>query len=280
MALTDQSDLYGSFTEAGFNRVMDHVMRKRPSLFNYGTAWVAKNWREVLCERPAVAPEVLKRGNPVVTVEAPIPLLGTGGAYGLEFAVQLRKLRLDLHPQSMDLPPDLGALGEQRFSLVAQVCAGIGCPNERTLEQFPPAPQPPFQIGDDRERPPDDRPKPPGRVITLPTDKLQCCCLEVYVVGHFVTTGPQGREVLEMRLDGLEIVDIRPDCLEANLECYVRMLMHYVLLPRLRLALPVFTFGLLDGLANVTLKPSTTVPHNPAVEDDQLKIFVDVEVGP
>jgi hypothetical protein len=284
MALTAQSELYGSVTEDGFNRFVDHIMRKRPSLFNYGTAWVAANWRRRLCEPPDVAPEVIKHGNPVVTVEDPVPLLGTNGAYGLNFAVQLRKLRLDLHPQSAALPAELGMLAEQRFALVAQVCAGLGCPSDRALEQFPPAPLPPFRpvTGDDRpdDRPDDRQPPRPERVITLPTDRLQCCCLELHIVGHFVRTGPPGAEVLEPKLDGLEIVDIRPDCLEANLECYIRMLMHFVLLPRLRMALPVFTFGILDGLANVTLKPSTTVPHNPAVEDDQIKVYVDMEVAP
>jgi hypothetical protein len=71
-----------------------------------------------------------------------------------------------------------------------------------------------------------------------------------------------------------------PEGLEANLECYLKLLMRYVLLPRLRIAMAAFHFGILDGLAQITLSPTTTVPHNPAVEDDMLKLFVDVEVGP
>src|SRR5262249_24342860 len=147
MALTDQCDLFGSVTEDGFNKLVEHVMRKRPSLFNYSTAWVAADWRKRLCQTPEVAPEGLKRQNPVVTVEDPIPVLGSGGLYGLNFAVQLRKLRIDLHPQTIGLPAELGQLGEQRFVLVAEACAGIGCPNKRALEEFPPAPYPPFTPG-------------------------------------------------------------------------------------------------------------------------------------
>ena len=52
------------------------------------------------------------------------------------------------------------------------------------------------------------------------------------------------------------------------------------LLPRLRIAVSAFSFKILDDLAQITLAPTTTVPNNPAVEDDQLKLYVDVEVGP
>jgi hypothetical protein len=68
VAFTDHSDLYGSFHEDGLNRIIRHVMAKRPSLFNYGTEWVAEQWRERLCCPPEVAPEVLERNNPVVTI--------------------------------------------------------------------------------------------------------------------------------------------------------------------------------------------------------------------
>ena len=38
MALTDKCDLFGAVHEKGVNRVTRHMMRQRPSLFNYGTA--------------------------------------------------------------------------------------------------------------------------------------------------------------------------------------------------------------------------------------------------
>ena len=145
MALTDQSDIFASVTEDGFNRFAEHIMRKRPSLFNYGTQFVADNWQKLMCRPPDVAPEVLRHANPVVTVEDPLPLLGTNGLYGLNFGIQLTKLRLDLFPQSDALPPELGTLQDQQFSLTVEVCAGLGCPDDRTLEQLPPAPYPPFR---------------------------------------------------------------------------------------------------------------------------------------
>lgn len=283
MAFTDQCDLFGSVHEDGVNKLIGHFMRKRPSLFNYGTEWVAEGWQKRLCEPPKVAPEVRKRNNPVVSVEQPIPILGTGGFYALNFAAQLVDLRIDLHPSSMQLPPQLGAeLGEQHFALYGKVCAGLGCPVERGLEEFPPAPQPPIRLvgSDDREG--RDKPKAevphPDRVIVLPTDRLHCCCMELFVVGHAETTGDPGNRFLELKLDGLELRDIKPDCLEANLECYLRMLLHYVILPRLRISLDALVFEIHKGLPELSLSPSTTVPNNPAAEDDLLKIFVDLEV--
>ena len=41
MAFTDNCDLFGAVHEDGVNRVIRHIMRQRPSLFNYATADVA-----------------------------------------------------------------------------------------------------------------------------------------------------------------------------------------------------------------------------------------------
>ena len=49
-----------------------------------------RHWRKLRDEPPDVAPEVLRHHNPVVTVEAPIPLLDTGGLYGLDFGYSHR----------------------------------------------------------------------------------------------------------------------------------------------------------------------------------------------
>lgn len=283
MALTDNSDLFGSLHEDGLNDVIRHAMRKRPSLFNYGTQWVAEEWRRRLCVVPTVAPEVLTRGNPVVTVEPPLPIIGSGGWYGLNFAAQLVDVTLDLHPSGIDPPAELGrTLEEQRFALRADVCAGIGCPADWALEEFPPPPQPPIEIPGAEDRPLTHVPErpPPRETIPLPTEKLECFCLRLFAVGHVDIEGSEGAEVVALKVNGVEIVDIEPNELESNLECYIKMLLHYVVLPRLRVMLPVFVFHILDGLATITLRAEPSVPNNPAIEDDQLKFFVDVEVGP
>ena len=298
MALTDSSHLLAAMHEDAFNRVLQHIMRKRPSLFNYGTQWVADQWEKRLCDIPAVDELVLRPTNepnapvtpdPVVTVEDPIPVLGTNGAYGLNFAAQIVGLTIDFHPSNLDLPPELGSeLTPQHFVATGRGCAGLGCPHPRILDAYNPP------VGVDRgardRRDPRDRhdfddvgwadpDDDDSESVTLPTESLTCFCLDLFIVGRFEITGPPSFEYVEMKLRGLEIVDIEPVDLESNLECYLRTLAHLVLLPRLRLALSTYTFALLDDQVKVTLEANTVVPNNPAVEDDQLKVFVDMAVS-
>lgn len=88
MALTNDSDFYVAIQDAGINRLVKHVMRKRPSLFNYGTSLVASN-PHLLCRNVDVATEVLHAGNPLVTVLSPLPIIGTSSV--LNYCVQLTK---------------------------------------------------------------------------------------------------------------------------------------------------------------------------------------------
>ena len=100
MALTSNSDFYVAIQDAGINRLVRHVMRKRPSLFNYGTSFVSSN-PQLLCKSVDAAPEVLQAGNPLVSVLAPLPIIGTSLA--LNYAVQLTKGELDFHPEMFSL---------------------------------------------------------------------------------------------------------------------------------------------------------------------------------
>ena len=308
MTYTTQSDLFASVTEGALNRVLTHIRRRRPSLFNYGTQWVADDWRERLCELPDVAPEVLHHSNPVVTVEDPIPVLGTNGAYALNFGAQLTKLSIDLSPQSAPLPPQLGALPAQHLALSMTVCAGLAEVDLKDLANYPPIPQKPVRVdgdiyvtGDasDYEQGRDERAareaererldreidryqKAAGErgTVVLPTRKLRCCCIELHAVAHVEKSGPPGNEVLSVVLDAIEIVDITPDCLESTLEQYLWLMLTYAVLPRLRIAVPVITLNLMKGLPQVTVTASTTVPFNPSIDDDALSVYADVKVGP
>lgn len=283
MAFTDNSDLYGAFHEDGFNKIIRHVMRKRPSLFNYGTEAIAREWEKRLCCRPDVAPEVLDRNNPVVTIESPIPVLGSGGAYSLNWAAQIADLSIDFHPSNRKLPDELGGkLDNQQLAVYARICAGIGCPPRWVFDEFPPPDQPPIVIPrDDRDK---DRPKdrPPDRPrpdpITFPSPELACFELELYATAHAELDGPTNQRVVELVVDGIEIVDIEPAGLEHSLECYLFTLLRWVVMPRMRMLLPMFVFDLPLDLGAVTITAATGVPNNPAIEDDQLKVFVDMEV--
>ncbi len=67
--------------------------------------------------------------------------------------------------------------------------------------------------------------------------------------------------------------------MENSLECYLNLLLQLVILPRASFAIEKMVFDILN-LATITLSASTTVPNNPAIEEDQLKVFIDWEVSP
>jgi len=266
VALTDNCDLFGSIHEDGVNLVARHVMRQRPSLFNYGTAQIARN-QQLWCRQVEVVPDVLNFGDPIMTVVPPHPLADT--EYGVNYSFQITKAEIDLHPGNIvTLPSQLSPpLDAQRFAAHAQVCGGIGCPPKEIVDHLPPSPPRPG-----------NHDRVPEPVTPLPTRQLDCFCLDVFIIGHVEVEDAE----VAAKLDGLEIVDITPDGLESSLECYLELLLKLAILPRLRVALSKLVFDLL-GLATITLTPTTTsaaVPNNPAVENDALKVFIDMAVGP
>jgi len=264
MALTDHCDLFGSVHEDGVNLAGKHLLRQRPSLFNYGTAGVVAN-RKRWCKPIEVAEDVVNFDDPWMTVVPPLPVAGT--EYGLEYCIQISDVAVDFHPESgtVRLPAELGSrLPRQRFGASASVCAGIACPSTEVLEGL-------------ADRRPDREEKEPG-VIVLRAAALECFCIELYVVGGIERDGRDLRAVV----DGIEIVDVAPEGLESGLECYLDAMVRLAILPRLRVAIPTMVFDLLN-LATVTLALtpiSGAVPSNPSIEQDELRAFLNVVVGP
>ena len=267
MGLTDNSSLYGSIQEQGINIVVQHIMRQRPSLFNYGTAAV-RDRPELLCAPIEATQTVRDRKNPLLTIQAPLPVLGTDGAYGLDFCAQLTRAEVDFHPNNViTLPPELAPLAEQRFAVHGTVCAGIACPDQEIIERIIP------QRGPNDER--------PREIIVIPTARLNCFCLDFVAVGSAQITGAPGSQRLQPKLHGIEIVDIAPAGLENSLECYISLLIQLVIFPKLSVALPDLVFNLLNlATVSISATPSSpALPHNPAIEDDQLKVYINVEVS-
>jgi len=259
MAFTDNSDLYSAINEEGINLVAQHILSQRPSLFNYATDFVARR-PALLCAPINVARAVTQRNNPVVTVEPPLPVLGTNDSFAFNYCLQITKAEIDFHPGNIALPPELNPpLGDQHFAVHAQVCGGLGCPRN-------------FDI------PPD----PHGRQVVLPTDRLECFCIDLFVVGHVEVSTVGDRRFLLGQVDGLEIVDIRPDGLEGSLECYLNALLQLVILPHAKVDITTLVSETLKNVATFTLVPtpiSPGVPNNPAIEDDQLKMYIKLEVS-
>ena len=270
MAFTDNCDLYAAVHEDGVNRVIGHIMRQRPSWFNFATADFAGN-RELWCSKIDVTKDVVTHGNPFFTVLPPLPLLGADSPpIGIGFIAQLTEALIDFHPgNTIKLPAELNPpLQQQHFSLEFRICGGLGCAQKSELQQIPIGGISPNAFGVAGER--------GQQEVVLRTQPI-CFCLKVFVIGHFTLENG----FLLGHVDDIDIVDITPDALEANLNCYIKMCVNAVLREKLAIKMEKLTLSFpLFNLATVTLSPSPNppVPHNPAVEEDQLKIFIKMTV--
>ncbi|MBU1002630.1 MAG: hypothetical protein KKE73_08905 [Proteobacteria bacterium] len=272
MAQTDHCDLYGEVHEEAINRLIRHLMRQRPSMFNFATPMFHSN-PELLCVRPDIHPEVARRGLSICSLEQPLPISGTGNTLGLNYCLQITELRLDAHPNNViPLPPQLANLmPEQRLALSAKACAGLVCPLEKYTEHF----------GGYDTLPGSDNEQGSGTPSPLPGELIHCFCLELMAVLHAEYKGRDGQHRVSLVLDGLELVDVRPEELENSLECWAATVFHLAILPRLRFTVSNLVLNL-DQFATLTISPtqiSRQVPFNPAVEDDKLKVFINAEVS-
>lgn len=337
MAFTDRSSIFGAVHEEGINRVVRHIMRQRPSLFNYATAFFRRR-PDLLCAPINADPKVTRAGNPLFTVQDPLPIIGAPTKLGLNYCIQFTDFQIDFHPgNTITLPPQLGQLPPQRLALRFRACAGIDCPSDSVIADFisrmelaavqqgdiivkPPAQKgrrlAPRALASDvlaaapvaardvavvrRIRDLDDivadfpdRLAPPDRGGTpvLPTTAILCVCLELFAVAHFEwgRIGNDERQWLKPRLDGLEIVDLQPTPMENAIECYIKTVLRLGILPRLVVPMEAMILNITEMLADqglaigekVTLAPAPTspqLPNNPAIEQDLLKAFINLNV--
>ena len=276
MAFTNNCDLFASFHEDGMNKIVGHVMRQRPSLFNYATPDIIAN-RALWCHIPDFSVDVTKFGDPIFTELPYLPVIGTDSPpIGLGFTVQIVRFQVDLNPSNrISLPPELGPkLPAQSLAMELRICGAVGCPEPKTLDTIP-VNKPPGQKDPDR---PDTSPP------TVPVPgRLNCFCIDLFAVGHVERELIAGEEKLLAKVDRIEIVDVEPKELESNLECYLRTTVHMLLRQKLAIAWETFFVDFpLFGMGTVSLAPTTNppVPHNPAIEDDLLKAFVTMTVSP
>ena len=283
MPLTSNCDVFASISENTFNAIIANVARQRPSLFNYGTAsFVASPG--LMC-RPIQTSPGLPASQPRVTLEPPIPVPGTSGAYGLEFCAQLTKLAIDFHPgQLVSLPAELKPpLGAQSLAIQAEVCAAIACPGAGTLtelgireaDRYPPID--PMKVIRD-EKPGQELPPRPGQLLPVDRNQIHCFCLSLFAVASLRTDMTSSGPALGAQLRGLEIVDIEPKGLEQSLECLMTATIALGVLPRLRISLNAILLSLGQfGNLQIGLTPtSPAVPFNPSLANDELSVFVTV----
>ncbi|MDQ5824868.1 MAG: hypothetical protein M3441_11790 [Chloroflexota bacterium] len=292
MAFTDNSDLFGSVHEDGINLVVRHIMRQRPSLFNYATSYFVER-PELLCVKIDAAPQVRQANNPLFDVQDPIPIFGTPIPIGLNWCFQFTDLEIDFHPgNAITLPPELGTLPSQRLALRLKGCFGLDCPLEEFINELLPTIEilstPQHGREGHLKGNSDDQPRD---TIVIPTRELLCFCLELFVVAHFEwgTIGSGDRQWLKVRLDGLEIVDLKPTPMEDLIECYIKLVLRLGILPRLSTPIEAMVLNITELLRDrsisigetITLQPApvpAAVPNNPAIEEDQLKAFINLVV--
>jgi len=268
MAFTDFCDIFGSFHEDGFNRIVSHIQRQRPSLFNYGTEDMLKK-EKLYCSRIEAHPAVNEFKNPKITISPYLPIPGYAGPFGMSYLMQLTKILIDFHPSNTidSLPGELEPpLRDQKFAMQASFCVGMGCPDKRTLDYLGDFDFDVFSNYTDINF---ETGKPE---YGLPFEQMNCFCLDVYAVLHVERIDGQ----LRMKLDGFEIVDIRPQGLEDAMECYVEAIMRLSILPKLRIQLSDLVFNIQNY---VTIEPtpiSGDVPFNPSIAEDTLSVFVNL----
>jgi hypothetical protein len=227
MSLTQAEQVFASIHEDALNDVLTAFCTDRPRLLVYGS------------------PSFVPATTVSETAMPAIPFPGVPG--GIQWRVRLSIPRVDLFPQTFLLPPQL-ALGQGQFS--AEIALEL-CLDCRRLKIDPRPPRP--KHGKDDRPPQDDK--------RHPISELTCCKLDVYAVGHLQhVLAATGEDAIVLAVDGVEIVDIAPDEVEAVLECLVFMILQAVL-AEIRLPLRALRAG--------AFQLSLTV--GPLIEDDQLK---------
>lgn len=303
MPFTDHSDFFASLHEDGFNRMIQQFMRQRPSLFNYATkAFEDKDLFAQLCVPIRPAKAVIDADDPLFKEMDLLPIMGSAYPLGLDWCFQLSELKVDFHPgNAIALPAELGVLPEQRFALVARACFGLNCPAGKGMEELLRAAEAATETvvqrpekKDDKKNDKREEKKPtkelPKEPVPMPIGKIQCFCMSLYITGHFEwgTIGSDPGQWLKTRVDGIEIVDIGPDALESIIECYLRNVLRFGILPRLSIPIEAMVLDVTSGLSElglsigerVELRPAfgPSIPNNPAIEKDELRVFIELSI--
>ena len=165
-------------------------------------------------------------------------------------------------PQEISLNP-------QQLSVYAKISVGLGCPTPEELKTYLETIKIYSRIKDFR------------REIFIPTKNLNCFSLEFFATTSFKL----GSNHVTLNLEDFEIKDLTPTGMENMIECYV-MLVAKSMLPQIEQTLlteMIKTRKLPDPPdpsgpeINIKISPSGQVPNNPASEDDQLKLFLNID---
>jgi len=228
VSLTGSEDVFVALHEDGLNDLLSRFFTTRARYLNYGSS--------------AFVASTTAAATRIDVISFP----GIPG--GIHWFVRLEIPRVDVHPQSMGLPPELDPLGVQRVSLVTKVSLCVDC-GER--ERQPDNPR------DDK---PDDRTHDhPDR----PAGKLDPVCfeIEVFIIARAERTTLNGKPAVRLIVERIELVDFEPDPFESVLEC--------ILLKIIRAAIAQAVLPL-DAISAGTFTLTPNV--GPNAQDDQLQL--------
>lgn len=316
MALTDYSDIYAALHDAGINRVITLFMKDRPALFNYGTQNVVRNpglWCSPINTAPGVTHfmtempplPVMMADNlyldycvqltdlkfdfyPSDTISLPSQLK----PFQVQnFAIQISACAgLGCTPFGgrRTIPPNLGQYADigklrsvnkqynpitgPRTVLAANTS---GAPGIADIAAANIASTQGAAITGVRFDP--GAARFPG-IRVLPADKLECFCLSVFVTGTAAITGTPPHQSLTLNVNKVEIVDMTPTGLENSLECYMALVLDRGVIPQFMPGISQLLFSPLSlgPMGDLVFSGSTTAPHNPAIEESQLKVYVNL----
>jgi hypothetical protein len=276
MALTNNSPIFARFHESGFNTIINEMMLQRPKLFNYATDAVLRY--NSLCSPIVIDPILDSMGIEKCTVVDKLPIIGlTGASDGIDFCAQIAELKIDFQPSNqIQLPPELGSLTLQEFSLKGRFCAGISCggvirsvkPNRR-LEDLK-------TVKENSSRKSDDLKDVQGTgLIFRPffeTLNMMCFCLDLFAKVVLV----RENSFLKLKLVGIELQDISPLGLENSMECYLKQVLDSVIFPKMKLALSDLVFNA-GSYFSIGLSPiSAAIPSNPNISNDNISLFINL----
>jgi hypothetical protein len=260
------ADLFGAITDDAVNRILNFLHARAPYLFNYVAPTVRFKTDDkgrfagfedvwLVCSEVPEPPKNVPKYRRIPGLSLP------GVSIKLPCSIQVIDLNFDFHPSNtVTLPPELGAsLSPQRFAIEAIVQFGLAC--------IPPAAVAQSTI-------PNTVSDIPGlQLPVLPVKGLLCSLLKIYAIGHFKVDVPTQKIGLEV--DGLEIVDIKPEGLENVVECYLKAMLSAAILPDLTLALQKILVNAI-GITSITPKLTAGLPFNPAIEQNEARVWLDL----
>jgi len=259
------ADVFGSITDEALNRICGFTQVRAPFLFNYVAPSIVDGveiW--LTCYDVPDSP----LGNvPKYTRLSTFPVPGIPVA--LPYCVQIFDANIDFHPSDqITLPDELSPpLKDQAFGLRVQCQFGVACIPDDVAKL----------VADSRFNNPNQDERQP---LVVPAKSLLCFVLTGFATGRLVVGAAPGTpgpvEQIRVEVDGVEIVDITPRGLENAVECYLIAVLKGYVLPTLVLGLQSLVIKSLGFAATIQL--TAGLPHNPAIEENELRVWLDVKV--